>query len=123
MDKALVEVLRNFARGVDEERMDPEPHRKRMEEIFLEALKGVREKRISDEFVGPPERKITVPKVVKKEEDNFRFKLLKPAITSLGRIGGSGEQRNVGIRMDIERNALLKKIVGNTATVQISVFG
>ena len=59
----------------------------------------------------------------KKEEDNFTFKLLKPAITSLGRIGGSGEQRNVGIRMDIERNALLKKIVGNTATVQISVFG
>jgi len=126
MDKALVEVLRNFARGVDEERMDPEPHRKRMEEIFLEALKGVREKRISDEFVGPPERKKTPGEgqEEQKEEDRFGFKILKPIVSSLGRIGGDGARgQSVIFRMDKERNKLLKDIAFNTGNGQTAVFG
>jgi len=126
MDKALVEVLRNFARGVDEERMDPEPHRKRMEEIFLEALKGVREKRISDEFVGPPERKKTPGEgqEEQKEEDRFGFKILKPVVSSLGRIGGDGARgQSVIFRMDQERNKLLKDIAFNTGNGQTAVFG
>ena len=58
-----------------------------------------------------------------KKEEQFTSNLLKPAITSLGRIGGAGEQRNAVLRLDIERNATLKGILYNTATVQFAVFG
>jgi hypothetical protein len=126
MDKALVEVLRNFGRGIDEERMDPEPYRKRMQEILSEAFKRVSAKRISDEFVGPPERKKTPEEEEeeKKEEDRFSFKILKPIVSSLGRIGGDGNRgQSVIFRMDKERNKLLKDIAFNTANGQTAVYG
>lgn len=126
MDKALVEVLRNFGRGIDEERMDPEPHRKRIEEIYSDAKNRVSEKRLADEFVGPPERKRT-PKEEeeeKKEEDRFSFKILKPIVSSLGRIGGDGNRgQSVIFRMDKERNKLLKDIAFNTGNGTTAVYG
>jgi hypothetical protein len=126
MDKALVEVLRNFSRGIDKERMDPEPHIKRINEIYNRGLENLMEKRISDEFVGPPERKKKIgegEEELKEEVDPFTSKVLKPVLTSLGRIGGAGEQGKPTIRIDIERNSLLKGILHNTATVKFAVFG
>ena len=59
----------------------------------------------------------------KSEEQNFTDKLLKPVVTSLGRIGGAGEGgRGVIFRMDRERNKLLKDIAFNTGSAQVAVF-
>lgn len=62
-------------------------------------------------------------KTGKSEEQNFTDKLLKPVVTSLGRIGGAGEGgRGVIFRMDRERNKLLKDIAFNTGSAQVAVF-
>lgn len=58
-----------------------------------------------------------------KEEDRFTDKIIRPVLTSLGRVGGAGEGgRTVIFRMDRERNKLLKDIAFNTATGQTAVY-
>ena len=107
--------------------MDTEKHHSDLMETIKPLLERVRENRSnSDEFVGPPERKITVPKEQeeKKEDDRFSFKVLKPIVSSLGRIGGDGDRgQSVIFRMDKERNKLLKDIAFNTGNGQAAVFG
>jgi hypothetical protein len=109
------------------ELMDSDKHHGDLMENIKPLLERVRENRSnSDEFVGPPERKITVPKEEeeKKEEDRFTFKLLKPIVSSLGRIGGDGNRgQSVIFRMDKERNKLLKDIAFNTGNGQTAVYG
>jgi|11_taG_2_1085331.scaffolds.fasta_scaffold02829_4 tape measure domain-containing protein len=59
----------------------------------------------------------------KKEEDSFSFKVLKPIVSSLGRIGGDGNRgQTVIFRMDKERNKLLKDIAFNTGNGQTAVY-
>jgi hypothetical protein len=60
----------------------------------------------------------------KKDEDRFSFKLLKPIVSSLGRVGGDGNRgQSVIFRMDKERNKLLKDIAFNTGNGTTAVYG
>ena len=118
--------------------LNPDKHRDNLNETIkplLEVIRKREEERLKDtaekkifskgEFVGPPERKDSDHKKEepKQEVEPFTSKVLQPSITSLGRIGGAGEQGKPTIRIDIERNALLKGILHNTATVKFAVFG
>jgi len=59
----------------------------------------------------------------KEEKDPFTDNVLRPVLTSLGRIGGAGEGRKGGVfRMDSERNKLLKQIEFNTKNQLVAVF-
>jgi tape measure domain-containing protein len=117
--------------------MDSEKHRKNLQDTIKPLLDAVREREknssqvdrpdITD--VGNPSRASLFgldkkEEEKKKEQDRFSFKLLKPIVSSLGRIGGDGARgQSVIFRMDKERNKLLKDIAFNTGNGQTAVFG
>lgn len=103
-------------------------------------LGASKNKRLLEEIVDGLSKSAETFKEVKKEEakndkkpngellkpqtQSFTDKLLKPAITSLGRIGGDGNRgQSVIFRMDKERNKLLKDIAFNTGNGTTAVYG
>lgn len=132
MDKAMMEVLRDFAKGSKAKMIDPKERRKNLDQIINPLLEIIRQRTkekdpFDDPFYHPssaddPKTGDGVRK--KKEDDRFSFKILRPIVSSLGRIGGDGARgQSVIFRMDKERNKLLKDIAFNTGKGQTAVYG
>ena len=132
-EKAIFSNFKNFVPTL----MDSEKHRKNLQDTIKPLLDAVREREknssqvdrpdITD--VGNPSRASLFgldkkEEEKKKEQDRFSFRILKPIVSSLGRIGGDGARgQSVIFRMDKERNKLLKDIAFNTGNGQTAVYG
>ena len=150
-EKELIEEARNAFDRVDggqeaifsdfkefvPDLMDSEKLGKNLMDAINPLLKAVRERaknssqvdRRNMPAVGNPSRASLFGPDKKEEEkkideDRFSFKILKPMVSSLGRIGGDGNRgQTVIFRMDKERNKLLKDIAFNTGNGQTAVYG
>lgn len=120
-------ILRDLARGSESNLLDPAIQLAKLEKTIQPLLDLVRQKR-KDAAAEEPIKRPDVPVAPEEEEEKdekgrFTDKLLKPVVTSLGRIGGAGEGgRGVIFRMDRERNRLLNDIAFNTGSAQVAVF-
>jgi hypothetical protein len=88
----------------------------RMNGIIEDLRKSVQAIRKEAEEKAAAEKKVKIPLMEEAKAPGMMEQVMRPVISSLGRIGGAGIRGGVTeLRMSRERNLLLKTIAANTA--------
>lgn len=125
VDKAAAEIREAFRKGYDAEDLwDVSGNRAARRETLGGLEKILDARKAEAEAVKEVKKaEAVVPKVPEEDEGGiFGGGVMKPVVSSLGRIGGAALRGAPANRMDVERNRLLRKIAENTGRPSLAVY-
>lgn len=121
--KAMQDALMSAAESGDV--FDVSGNRERMKDTWEMLGEIVKRRKENAELIEAEQKAENTLPTLEEEKPNLMDafeKTIRPAVSSLGRIGGAAIRGTRADQMDLERNRYLKKISENTAGPTVAVY-